>query len=132
MHELFAPVTANVRTLAIDSQAIRGEKEARPKGPPVKFHRVAALLVASVALSSGVPLIAQTVDQTKAHTDTNMKDGVATTKTTVTRTHKRKTRHPRKILGVKVGTKTDVSKTVEETSDSSNGDTRTTVTTSHP
>ena len=94
-------------------------------------HRLAAALIASVALSSGMPLMAQTVVQTKVHTGTEMKDGVATTKTTVTHTRKRKTHHPRKILGLKVGTKTDVDKTVKTTTDSSNGDSSTTVTTSH-
>lgn len=97
----------------------------------MKLHRVAALILASAALSPVVPAMAQTVTQTKVNTDTNMKKGVATTKTTVTHTSKRKTRHPKKILGVKVGHKTAVNKTVKTTSVSTNGDSSTTVKTSH-
>ena len=90
----------------------------------MKLHHAAAAL-AAVALAAGAP--AQTTNQTKVTHDTDMKNGVATTTTKVTHTQKRKTRQPKKILGVKVGHKTAVHKTVRETKTSTNGDTSTTV-----
>ena len=97
----------------------------------MKTYLVAASIAAGFALASATPLMAQTMQQTKVDHDTSMKNGVATTKTTVTHTTKHKTRRPKKILGVKVGHKTAVSKTVKETKTSSNGDSSTTVKTSH-
>ncbi len=88
-------------------------------------HLTAAL--AAATLAAGTPALAQTTAQTKVTHDTDMKNGVATTTTKVTHTTKRKTRHPKKILGVKVGHKTVTHKTVRETKASSNGDASTTV-----
>lgn len=96
----------------------------------MKISHLAAS-IAAAALVAGAPLAAQTTTETQVSTGTSVKDGVATTKRTVTHTTKRKTRQPRKILGVKVGTKTAVSKTTKETKTSSNGDQTTTVKTSH-
>lgn len=84
---------------------------------------VAAVLV----LMCGAPVAAQTTHETKVDHDTSVKDGVATTKTKVTETSKRKTRQPKKVLGVKVGHKTVKHQTVRETSVSSDGDRKTTV-----
>ncbi len=81
----------------------------------------------SVALCIGTPALAQTTTETKVDHDTSTKDGVATSKTTVTRTSKHETNRPKKILGVKVGHKKVVHKTVKKTSVSSNGDSTTTV-----
>lgn len=86
---------------------------------------------AAFALVAGNSAVAQTTTQTKVDHDTSVKDGVATQKTTVTQTNKRKTRQPKKILGVKVGHKTAVHKTVRETKTSSDGDSSTTVKTSN-
>lgn len=97
----------------------------------MKIFSIAAMLVAGATLSLGAPTMAQTVHETKVHTDTKMSDGVATTTRKVVHVSKRKTRHPKKILGVKVGHKTAVHKTVKTTSVSSNGDASTTVKTSH-
>jgi hypothetical protein len=87
--------------------------------------------IIAITIVSGAPLLAQTVRQTKVDTDTSMTDGVATTKRTVTHTTKHKTRQPKKILGVQVGHKTAVKKTVRETSVSSNGDSSSTVKTTN-
>lgn len=65
---------------------------------------------------------AQTTSKTQVKHDTSTSNGVATSTTKVTHVTKRKTRHPRKILGVKVGRKTVTHKTVRESSVSSNGD----------
>ncbi len=83
------------------------------------------------ALATGTTVMAQTTSETTVKTDTSMKDGVATKKTKVEHVRKHKTGHSRKILGVKVGHKTHVNKTVKETTTSSNGDKSTTVKTSN-
>lgn len=88
---------------------------------------VAASFACSAALLAAAPSVAQTTRETKVSHDTSTKDGVATAKTTVTHTTKHETNRPKKILGVKVGHKTVVHKTVKKTSVSSNGDTTTTV-----
>ena len=97
----------------------------------MKIRYAAAPIAAAVALSLGAPSLAQTTRERQVSTDTKTKDGVATTTTKVTNTNKRKTGQPKKILGVKVGTKTAESKTVRETSRSTNGDSKTVVKTSH-
>lgn len=86
-----------------------------------------ATIAAALALLCGSTAIAQTTHETKVDHDTSVKDGVATTKTKVTETTKRKTRRPKKILGVKVGHKTVKHQTVRETAVSSNGDRQVTV-----
>lgn len=86
-----------------------------------------AAAFAAAALAVGTPALAQTTAQTKVTHDTDMKNGVATTTTKVTHTTKRKTRQPKKVLGVKIGHKTVTHKTVRETKASSNGDASTTV-----
>lgn len=97
----------------------------------MRIHRVATSIAATAAIALSAPVLAQTVRETKVSNDTSTKDGVITTKKTVTQTSKRKTQQPKKILGVKVGNKTAVSQTVRETSTSSNGDTSTKVKTSN-
>lgn len=84
--------------------------------------RHAAAIAATVTLLCGAPLAAQTTHETKVDHDTSVKNGVATTKTKVTETSKRKTRQPKKVLGVKVGHKTVKHQTVRETAVSSDGD----------
>jgi hypothetical protein len=96
----------------------------------MKRTRDILLIFATAAFVSGGPALAQTMRQTKVATDTNVTNGVATTTTTETHTTKRKTRQPKKVLGVKVGHKTAVHETVRKTSVSSNGDVSTTVKTS--
>lgn len=93
--------------------------------------RSIAPLAAALSLTAAMPAAAQTTTETKASTDTSMKDGVATTKTKVVHVTKRKTHHARKILGVKIGHKTAVAKTTKETTTSADGGTSTTVKSSH-
>jgi hypothetical protein len=101
-----------------------------PKGQSMK-NLFTASLAAGVALSLAAPSLAQVERATKVEHDTSHKDGVATTTTKVTSVDKRKTRQPKKVLGVKVGHKTAETKTVRETSRSTNGDVSTKVKTSH-
>ena len=72
------------------------------------------LYLAPIAALALLPVAAtaQTTASTKVSTSTSS-DG--TTKTKVVHTRKRKTHRPKKILGVKVGTKTVTHKTVKET-----------------
>ena len=97
----------------------------------MKIILPAALLIAGLTVAGGLPAQAQTSTQTKVSQDTKVDNGVATHTTMVEHVTKRKTSRPRKILGVKVGHKTVTSKTVRETSTSSNGNASTTVKTSH-
>ena len=87
----------------------------------------ALLAVAGFAL----PATAQTSAETKVSNDTSVKNGVVTNKHKVVHTSKRKTHRPKKILGVKVGHKTQTTKTVRETTTDSSGNASTKVTTSH-
>lgn len=91
-----------------------------------EFRNVAAI-AATLTLLSGAPVAAQTTHETKVDHDTSVKNGVATTKTKVTETTKRKTHRPKKVLGVKVGHKTVKHKIVHETAVSSDGDRKTSV-----
>lgn len=84
-----------------------------------------------VALAVATPVSAQTTVKTEVRNDTDVKDGVVTQKHKVVHTTKRKTHRPKRILGVKVGHKTAVSKTVRETTTSSDGGSSTTVKTTH-
>lgn len=93
--------------------------------------KIAAASIAAALMLPGSPALAQTSASTKVTTGTSMSDGVATTKTKVTHTVKHKTRRPKKILGVKVGHKTAVTKTVRTTSTSTDGSHSTTVKTTH-
>lgn len=90
-----------------------------------------AAIAATLTLLCSVPVAAQTTHETKVDHDTSVKDGVATTTTKVTETSKRKTRQPKKVLGMKVGHKTVKHQTVRETKVSSDGDQKTTVKTSN-
>ncbi|WP_277979595.1 hypothetical protein [Sphingomonas phyllosphaerae] len=96
----------------------------------MKIKHVAAALSAATLLVAA-PVVAQTTHETKVDHDTRVHDGTATTTTRVTETSKRKTHRPKKILGVKVGHKTETTKVVRETAVSSNGDHKTVVKTSH-
>ncbi|MBY9064998.1 hypothetical protein K7957_18855 [Sphingomonas yunnanensis] len=96
----------------------------------MKIKQVAAALGATTLLVAA-PALAQTTHETKVVHDTRVHDGTATTTTRVTETSKRKTRQPKKVLGVKVGHKTETTKVVKETAVSSNGDHKTVVKTSH-
>lgn len=91
----------------------------------------AAATFAALMMMCGTPAVAQTTHETKVDHDTRVHDGVTTTTTKVTETSKHKTRQPKKVLGVKVGHKTATTKTIRETSVSSDGDRKTTVKTSH-
>lgn len=90
----------------------------------------ATAIAAAFTMIYGTPALAQTTHQTKVDHDTKVHDGVATTTTKVTETSKRKTRQPKKVLGVKVGHKTVTHKVVHESSVSSDGDRSATVKTS--
>lgn len=92
---------------------------------------ITSSIIAALSLAAGTPALAQMTAQTKVDNSTSVKDGVATTKRTVTHTMKRKTHRPKKILGVKIGHKTVTHKTVHTTSSSTNGDASTTVKTSN-
>ena len=92
-------------------------------------HILASL--AAVSLTAAVPALAQTSVKTKVSTDVDHHDGVATRTTKVVHVRKHKTHRAKRILGVKVGHKTVVRKTVKETSVSSNGEKSTTVKTTH-
>jgi uncharacterized protein YdeI (BOF family) len=89
------------------------------------------MMLAAIAMTMGTPVLAQTSRETSVKHDTQVKDGVATATTRTTTVAKRKTAQPKKILGVKVGTRTAETKTVRERSVSSNGDMKTKVKTSH-
>lgn len=95
----------------------------------MKLMFAAAPILAAFAFAT--PGTAQTTVKTEVKNDTDVKDGVVTQKRTVVQETKRKTRQPKKILGVKVGHKTAVKKTVRETTTSSNGDASTTVKTTN-
>ena len=90
----------------------------------------AAPLFAALTLA-GAPAAAQTTTETKVSSGTDVKDGVVTEKRKVVHVTKRKTAAPKKILGVKVGHKTATTKTVRETSASSDGAASTSVKTTH-
>jgi hypothetical protein len=94
------------------------------------WNRIAAVIAIS-GLAASAPAFAQTTQQTKVEHNTSTANGVATETTKTTHLTKRSTHHPKKVLGVKVGEKTAVHKTVKETSVSSNGDTNMTVKTSN-
>ena len=81
----------------------------------MKLHYLAP--IAALALLP-VAATAQTTAETKVSTKM-ASDGTKTTK--VVHVRKRKTHRPRKILGVKVGTKTVTHKTVHETTTGPNG-----------
>ena len=91
---------------------------------------LAAPMIVAMALTVALPAQAQTTSSTKVTHDTSMSDGVATQTTKVTHVTKRKTHRPRKILGVKVGHKTVVHKTVRKVTTGTNGDMSTQTTTS--
>lgn len=91
---------------------------------------LAAPLFAALAIPA-LPATAQTSVKTEVKNDTDVKDGVVTRTHKVTHVAKRKTSRPKKILGVKVGHKTATTKTVRETSTSSDGDMTTSVKTTH-
>lgn len=90
-----------------------------------------APLAAALAFALAAPVAAQTTVKTEVKNDTDVKDGVVTQSHKVTHVTKRKTHRPKKILGVKVGTKTAKSKTVRETTVSSDGGSSTSVKTTH-
>ena len=82
----------------------------------------AAASVAALALVATLPATAQTTAKTEVKTETGTKDGVPTRTTKVTHVRKHKTHRAKRILGVKVGTKTRVAKTVRTTTTSADGD----------
>jgi hypothetical protein len=97
----------------------------------MRFHRKAAWLVAAFALPVAAPAMAQVTHEARVSTSTSMHDGVATRTTKVVHVKKVKTHRVKRILGVKVGHKTRVTKVVREKSVSSNGDVTRSVHTSH-
>ena len=115
---MFGP---RIRGVALGEAGIAHEK-----GIAMPRHLMIAPALTALALIAS-PGLAQTTDQTKVSTDTSVKGGVATRKTKVVHTTKRKTNRPKKILGVKVGHKTVKHQTVRETSTNSDGDSSTTV-----
>jgi hypothetical protein len=96
----------------------------------MNFRHAIAPTIAALVLTT-MPALAQTTVETKVSHDTSVNDGVATRKTKVVSVRKHKTHRAKRILGVKVGHKTKVSKTVKETTNSTNGDHSTTVKTTH-
>jgi hypothetical protein len=101
------------------------------KGTPMNILRLAAPALVAIAAVAGAPVTAQTTAETKVSNDTNVKDGVVTHTRKVEQTSKRKTRQPKKVLGVKVGHKTAKTKVVRETTTDSAGNAKTKVSTSH-
>lgn len=81
----------------------------------MKFSHAAAAVVAVFAFTTGAAVSAQTTSETKVTTDTSTKDGVPVKKVKVVHVQRHKTHHVKRILGVKVGHKTRVQKTVKET-----------------
>ncbi len=92
----------------------------------MKAKHLFAATILTLALAGGA--VAQTT--TKTEVKTGVENGAPTKTVKVTHVHKRKTHHVKKILGVKVGHKTAVSKTVKETKMGPDG-TSTTVSTTH-
>ena len=90
-------------------------------------------MLAAMALAAGLamPASAQVSRETKVTHDVSTQDGVTTKTTRVKHIKKVKTRHPKRILGVKVGHKTRKVETVKTTSTSSNGDYKQSVKTTH-
>lgn len=88
-------------------------------------------VIAAKAIGISLPVMAQVSQETRMSTGTSVCDGVATRTTKVVGVKKVKTHRPKRILGVKVGHKTHVTKIVHEKSVSSNGDVTTSVKTSH-
>jgi hypothetical protein len=85
-----------------------------------------------MALATSVPISAQVTHETKViSSNSSMDNGVGTQTTKVVHVEKYKTRHAKRILGVKVGHKTRTIKKVRTTTVGSNGDSRTSVETSH-
>jgi len=97
------------------------------------FSRKTASILAAMAFTASValPASAQVTHETKVSTDVSSHDGVTTRTTKVKHIKKVKTRHPKRILGVKVGHKTRKTETVRTTTTSTNGDYKQSVTTSH-
>ena len=97
----------------------------------MKLVRAAAPILAALAVATALPAAAQTTHDTTVSTHTSMKDGVATKKTKVVTVRKHNTHRARRVLGVKVGTKTRTTKTVKETTTSSDGKMSTSTKTTH-
>lgn len=87
----------------------------------MKLHYLAP--IAALAL---LPVVATAQTTTETKVSTSTKAGMTKTKTVHVRKHK--THRPKKILGVKIGTKTITHKTVKETTTGANGAKSTTVT----
>lgn len=92
----------------------------------MKAKHLFATTILTFALAGGS--VAQTTTTTEVKT--GVENGAPTKTTKVVHVHKRKTHRVRKILGVKVGHKTAVSKTVKETKTGPDG-TSTTVSSTH-
>jgi hypothetical protein len=95
------------------------------------IHRHTAALLAAMALGASMPVVAQVSDRTKVTTHNRTEDGVDTQTTRVIHEKKFKTHHAKRILGVKVGHKTEKIKSVRTTKVDSNGDSSTSVRTNH-
>lgn len=95
----------------------------------MRLHHKALAAMSALALAA-VPVAAQTSTSTKVTQSSGTDNGAPTHTTKVVHTTKRKTHRPKKILGVKVGHKTAVTKTVRETSTGPDG-ASTTVKTTH-
>ena len=90
----------------------------------MKIKHIIVGIVLTAAL--GGSAIAQTTTETKVSTEMGTKDGMPTKTTKVEHIRKHKTHRAKKILGVKVGHKTRVSKTVKETTTAADGSKSTT------
>jgi hypothetical protein len=101
------------------------------KGFLMTNHRNTAVLLAAIVLGTSMPVSAQVSTATKVSTSNSMDNGVATQTTKVEHTKKYKTHHPKKVLGIKVGNKTKTVKTVQKTSVDSNGNSSSSVETTH-
>ena len=90
--------------------------------------KVSMIVAAGAALMVVAPAGAQTTAQTKVSNNTHVdNNGVVTQQHKVTHVTKRKTHHPKKVLGVKVGHKTVTHKTERTTTTDSQGNASTTV-----
>lgn len=92
----------------------------------MKAKHLFATTILTFALAGGS--VSQTTTTTEVKT--GVENGAPTKTTKVVHVHKRKTHRVKKILGVKVGHKTAVSKTVKETKTGPDG-TSTTVSSTH-
>lgn len=93
----------------------------------MKLHNSATLAVAALAIGIGAPAVAQTTTKSSVTTSNSVQAGVPATTVKAKVVQKTKTRRAKRVLGVKVGHKSRVHKTVRNTTVTATGDTSTQV-----